>query len=110
MAPDATLLAVRRGASRRVTLALLLAGPLGIGSCVPRTLRTDQLEQRLTREIVATIGVDPIRVACPAGIEVRRGDVFDCVATAPNGDRLRIEVTQVDDEGGVTWEIAGSAE
>jgi hypothetical protein len=110
MAPDATLPAVRRGASRRATLALLLAVPLGIGSCVPRTLRTDQLERRLTREIVATIDVRELRVECPEGIEVRRGDTFVCEATAPNGDRVRIEVTQVDDEGGVTWEIAGPAE
>ena len=84
--------------------------PLGIGSCVPRTLRTDQLERRLTREIVATTDVDDIRVDCPTGIEVRRGDTFVCIATAQNGDRLRIVVTQVDDEGAVTWEIAGSAE
>jgi hypothetical protein len=110
MAPDATLRAVRRGASRRVSLALLLAVPLGIGSCVPRTLRTDQLERRLTREIVATLDVPGIRVDCPTGIEVRSGDTFVCVATAPNGDRLRIDVTQVDDEGAVTWELAGSAE
>jgi Domain of unknown function (DUF4333) len=110
MAPDATLLAVRRGASRRATLALLLAVPLGIGSCVPRTLRTDQLERRLTREVVAALDVPGIRVDCPTGIEARRGDTFVCVATAPNGDRLRIAVTQVDDEGAITWETAGSAE
>jgi hypothetical protein len=84
--------------------------PLGIGSCVPRTLRADQLEQRLTRELVETMNVERIRVDCPVGIEVRRGDTFACVAMAPNGDRVRIDVTQVDDEGGVTWEIAGSAE
>jgi hypothetical protein len=101
---------VRRGASRRATLALLLAVPLGIGSCVPRTLRTDQLERRLTREIVAALDAPGVRVDCPTGIEVRDGDMFVCVATAPNGDRLRIDVTQVDDEGAVTWEIAGSAE
>ena len=110
MAPDATLRVVRRGASRRATLALLLAVPLGIGSCVPRTLRTDQLERRLAREVAATLDVPGIRVDCPAVIEVQRGDTFDCVATAPNDDRLRIEVRQVDDEGGVTWEIAGPAE
>jgi Domain of unknown function (DUF4333) len=101
---------VRRGANRRTTLALLLAVSLGIGSCVPRTLRTDQLERRLAREVVTATDVDGIRVDCPAGIEVRRGDTFVCVATAPNGDRMRIDVTQVDDEGSVTWEIAGSAE
>jgi hypothetical protein len=101
---------VRRGASRRAVLALLLAVPFGIGSCVPRTLRTDLLERRLSRELVATLDVPDIGVECPTGIEVRRGDTFVCVATAPNGDHVRIVVTQVDDDGSVTWELAGPAE
>jgi len=110
MAPDATLRSVRRGASRWATLALLLAVTLGIGSCVPRTLRTHELEQRLSRELVTTLDVSGIRVACPSGIEVREGDTFVCVATAPSGDQIRVEVTQVDDDGSVTWEILGAAE
>lgn len=101
---------MRRGASRQAILALLLAVPLGIGSCVPRTLRTDELEPRLARELVETLDVRGIRVDCPTGVEVRRGGTFACIATAPNGDRLRIVVTQVDDHGSVTWEIAGPAE
>lgn len=88
----------------------MLAVPVATGSCIPRTLRTDQLERRLSRDLVETLGVPGIRVSCPSDVEIRRGDTFVCVATAPNGDRLRIEVTQVDDDGSVTWELAGPAE
>ena len=101
---------VRRGSSRRVVLALLLAVPLGSGSCVPRTLRTDELERGLGREVAEALDVAVIRVDCPTGIEVRRGDTFPCVATTPTGDRIRIEVTQVDDEGSIAWEVASAAE
>jgi len=110
MALDATLRPVRRGASRRAVLALLLAVPFGIGSCVPRTLATDRLEPRLRRELVSTLHVSGIQVDCPSGVEVREGDTFVCVAVAPNGDRVRIEVTQVDDEGSLAWRILGPAE
>jgi Domain of unknown function (DUF4333) len=109
MALDATLRVVRWGASRRATLALLLAVPLGIGSCVARTLRTDELERRLSRDVSATLEVSGILVDCPPDIEVREGATFVCEATAPNGDRTRIDVTQVDDDGSVTWEIASAA-
>jgi hypothetical protein len=80
------------------------------GGCVPRTLRTDQLETRLTRELETALGIEGIRVACPTSVEIEEGDVFDCLATEPDGDRLRLRVTQVDDEGGVTWETLEPAE
>ncbi|HZB02541.1 MAG TPA: DUF4333 domain-containing protein [Actinomycetota bacterium] len=110
MAPDATLRVVLRGASRRVFLALLLAVPLGIGSCVPRTLRIGELERRLAGEVSETLDVHGIRVECPNGIEVRPGDTFRCTATDPFGDVIRIVVTQVDDEGSIAWEVASGAE
>ena len=84
--------------------------PLGIGSCVPRTLRTDELERRLGREVAETLDIPRLVVGCPASIEVRRGDTFSCIATAPNGDRVQIQVTQVDDEGSIAWEVASDAE
>jgi hypothetical protein len=97
---------VRRGASRGAALALLLAVPIATGSCVPRTLRTDQLERRLARDLERTLHV-AATVTCPPDIEVRRGAVVICVATDPDGDRVRIRVTQVDDDGAVTWEVVG---
>ena len=107
MAPDATLRAVR-GTSRPAALALVVALSVAAGGCGARTLRTDQLERRLARELSERISVSDIRVECPPDIEVRRGDRFVCTATAPDRtERIRIEVTQVDDEGSVTWEFAG---
>jgi hypothetical protein len=101
---------VRRGASRRAALALLATLLVGTASCAPRTLRTDQLERRLAREVGSELDVAGVRVACPEPIEIREGDVFDCVATAPDGDRLRIRVTQLDDQGTLTWEPAPPAD
>ena len=47
---------------------------------------------------------------CPDGVEVRKGATFACTARARGEDvGLRIVVTQLDDEGHVTWEIAGAA-
>ncbi len=51
-----------------------------------------------------------IAATCPNHIEVRKGATFVCTARAPSEDvGLRIVVTQLDDEGNVTWEIAGAA-
>lgn len=47
---------------------------------------------------------------CPEDVEVRRGGTFACTARAPGEtEGLRIDVTQLDDDGNVTWEIAGAA-
>lgn len=110
MGADVTLHPVRRGANLSAALALLLAVPVATGSCAPRTLRTDLLERRVSRNLERVLDRTGIRVGCPAFVEVREGAVFECVATEPNGDRLRILVTQIDDDGGVRWETAGAAE
>ncbi len=91
-------------------LIVLLIVPVAIGSCVPRTLDTGQLERRIERQLSDQLNVDGIEVACPLDVEVTEDDRFSCVATAPGEtDALRIDVTQVDDDGNVTWEIAGAA-
>ena len=47
---------------------------------------------------------------CPEDMEVSKGATFACTARAPGEDvGLRIVVTQLDDDGHVTWEIAGAA-
>jgi hypothetical protein len=84
---------------------------MAAGGCVPRTLDADQLERRLGREVSARLGVPGIMATCPDGVEVRRGGRLTCTARGPGeAVALRIVVTQLDDEGNVTWEIAGAAE
>lgn len=85
--------------------------PAAIGGCIPATLDMPQLERRLERQLSDQLNVDGIEVRCPVEVEVEEGATFSCVATAPGEtDALRIDVTQIDDEGDVTWEIAGAGE
>jgi hypothetical protein len=102
--------AVPSGTPPHPTLALLLSVSVAVGSCAARTLNTDQLERRLGRQLSDRLGVAGIVAECPEGVEVRRRATFACTARAPGEDvELRIDVTQLDDEGNVTWEIAGAA-
>jgi hypothetical protein len=96
--------------SPRPTLVLLLALSVATGACTPRMLDSAQLERRLAREISDVLDVPRVEVACPDDAEVRKDSTLDCVARAPGETAgLRILVTQVDDDGNVTWEIAGAA-
>jgi hypothetical protein len=103
--------AVPSGTPPRPTLVFLLLITVAVGSCAARTLHVDQLERRLGRQLSDRLGVSGIEAECPEDVEVERGRTFVCTARAPGEDvRLRIEVTQVDDDGNVTWEIVGTAE
>jgi hypothetical protein len=91
-------------------LVLLLALSVATGACTPRMLDSDQLERRLARELSDQLDVPGVEVSCPDDVEVRQGSTLDCIARAPGETTgLRIVVTQVDDDGNVTWEVAGAA-
>ena len=91
------------------TLVLLLVLSVATGACAPRMLDSEQLERRLSRELSDQLDVPGIEVECPDA-EAREGSTLDCIARAPGETAgLRIVVTQVDDDGKVTWEIAGAA-
>jgi Domain of unknown function (DUF4333) len=91
-------------------LVALLIAPVAVGSCVPRTLDTAQLERRIAHQLSDQLNVDGVGVSCPEDVRVAEGHRFRCTATASDGsDAVRIDVTQVDDDGNVTWEISGTA-
>ena len=103
--------AVPSGIPPHPTLAFLLLVSIVAGSCAARTLNTDQLERRLGRQVSDRLGVSGIEATCPDDIDVHKGATFACAARAPGEDvGLRIVVTQLDDDGNVSWEIAGTAE
>lgn len=102
--------AVPSGSPPHPTLVLLLVVSVATGACTPRPLDTEQLERRLERGLSDRLRVPGITVDCPLEIEARDGSTFDCIARAPGESTgIRIEVTQLDDDGNVTWEIAGVA-
>ena len=92
-------------------LVLILVLSVATGACAPRMLDGDQLERRLARELSEQLDVPGVEVTCPDDAEVDQGATLDCVARAPGESAgLRILVTQLDDDGNVTWEITGTAE
>ena len=110
MASDATLRAVSSG-SPGPTFVLLLVLSLATGACTPRLLDAAQLERRLSREISERLDVANVAVECPDDAEAQQGATLACVARAPGETQgLRIQVTQLDGDGNVVWEIAGPAE
>ena len=103
--------AVPAGIPPSPTLAFFIVISLVAGGCAARTLNTDQLERRLGGQVSDQLGVTGIVATCPDDVEVGEGATFVCTARRQGGtDALRIVVTQLDDDGNVTWEIAGAAE
>ena len=81
-------------------LAVIVAGcSFSIGG---DTIDAADLEASLADQLAPQAGVDPgdVIVACPEDQEAKKGSKFECELTAPNGDKVRVDVTLTDDEGG----------
>jgi hypothetical protein len=85
-------------------VALCLA--VAATACGP-TLNEDELEQQLRGELHSRFPSTTWDVACPSGVAPEAGATFECTATAEDGRRLELEITQDDDDGRVTWRIVG---
>jgi Domain of unknown function (DUF4333) len=91
-----------RTAALATGIAVLAAG---VAACGESKLDTGEAESEIRAGITRQTGVKIESVRCPDNVEARAGDTFRCVATASNGQRARVEVTQRDDEGSVTWRL-----
>jgi hypothetical protein len=85
-------------------VALCLA--VAATACGP-TLNEDELERQLRGELQTRFPGPDWEVSCPGGVAPEAGATFDCTATAEDGRRLELEITQDDDDGRVTWRIVG---
>lgn len=92
-------------APRAALVTGLALGAAVIGACGESRLDTDKAESAIRAGITRQTGVKIDAVRCPDEVEVRKGDTFRCVARASNGQRARVEVTQRDDEGAVSWRL-----
>lgn len=89
-----------------VACAALAASVLA--GCGEKKLDTAKAESAIGADIARQTGLEIESVRCPDEVEAKRGGRFRCVATAKNGDRGSVRVTQRDDQGTVTWKLAGS--
>ncbi|MCX6434067.1 MAG: DUF4333 domain-containing protein [Actinobacteria bacterium] len=73
---------------------------------IPATdLDTLTLESGVTDELAKQVG-GTWTVVCPKGIAIENGATFTCDATSADGQTETVNVTQTDDQGNVTWELA----
>lgn len=103
-----------RARSRAATLvgpvAIALALTVATAGCSEVRIRLGGLDVRpLQAQILeglrAELPVELVEVTCPEGVQPRAGDVFLCRVLAADGSVGIVEVTQVDDQGNVAWEL-----
>jgi hypothetical protein len=95
---------MRRGQGRAVLVGAALVASVSATAC-GKELDVSKPEEAIAREVERVYGVEVEGVSCPRDVQVREGATFDCLVVLP-GDRLTANVTQTDDEGGLSFELA----
>jgi hypothetical protein len=102
-----------RGPWRAVVLVVALLGIAGVAvafllsAVASRSLLdTGAIEQQVAESLSQSTGLTTT-VICPDEVTIAAGDTFTCTATTDDGRTAQIEVTQDDDQGNVTWQVAG---
>jgi Domain of unknown function (DUF4333) len=97
----------RRAARGWLPLALATAALLVATGCnVDKQIDTDRAASDIKRTLSAESAGNVRSVRCPDKVAAEKGARFRCVATASDGSRIRIVVTQTNSDGGVRWRIA----
>jgi uncharacterized protein DUF4333 len=86
---------------------LLLLSVVFLAGCGGRTLDTSRLETQIGRTLSERSGLPITSVDCPNDVKAKKGGQFACTVTTSSKERVRVNVTQDDDQGGVTWKLAG---
>jgi Domain of unknown function (DUF4333) len=92
-------------AGRGALVTGLVLAAVATGGCGESRLDTDRVESAIRGGITRQTGVKIDTVRCPDEVKAREGDTFNCLARASNGQRARVEVTQRDGEGAVSWRL-----
>lgn len=88
------------GIARGVAVASLALAATG---CTDR-IDVPGLEARLAQDLRSEYDM-AFTVACPDDVEVGKGKNFRCTAEAADGTTLVLDMTQIDDEASITYEI-----
>jgi hypothetical protein len=88
----------------RLARTTVLAALVLVGAACTRTLDTDSLEQTLKERVATDTGSQITSVTCDEDVAAEAGGTFGCVATEGSGSTFRLEVTQIDDQGHVSYE------
>jgi Domain of unknown function (DUF4333) len=94
----------RRRAAAGVAACLSL---VMLAGCGDRTLDTSRLETQIGKTLSDRTGFRITTVDCPNDVKAKKGGRFTCTVTTSRNERVAVNVVQDDDQGGVTWKLAG---
>jgi hypothetical protein len=92
----------------RLTRTAAIAAVVVLAVACTKSLDTSSLESTLQSQAAETLGVSDLTVSCPDNVKVQAGGTFTCTATG-SGAAFTLTVTQSDDQGTVTWKVAGAS-
>jgi hypothetical protein len=72
-----------------------------LAGCGTETLDADKAETQIESAIEGQTGADVSSVDCPDDVKAEKGKEFTCEATAADGTKATIGLTQTSDEGDV---------
>jgi Domain of unknown function (DUF4333) len=98
-------MSMRSRPARAVTLMLLAIA----ATACSKTLDTEGLEVELKSQIEEQTEGTITSVDCPADVEAKAGESFECSAEEGSGATFTIRVTQRDGEGNVDWEVVDAS-
>ena len=96
-----------RGQGRRRfggALCIAAVAAVALAGCT-KELDVSKPERAIGREVEQAYGVDVVKVTCPDKIKAQAGATFRCVIELKE-DRLTANVTQTDDNGGLSFKLA----
>jgi hypothetical protein len=87
--------------SRAGLLFAALVAPVVLAGCGTETLDADKAETQVESAIEGQTGADVSSVDCPDDVKAEKGKKFTCEATATDGTKATITLTQTSDDGDV---------
>jgi hypothetical protein len=93
--------------ARGAAAAALACAALGVlAGCGEKTLEKDSAESEITDKLKDQ-GLTAKSVECPDDMKAKKGEVHECDLTAPNGEKLKVKLTMLDDDGKFRFEVQG---
>ena len=78
---------------------------LGMVACTSM-LSMDAIKSAISDGVKSQMGLEIASVTCPESRPIKAADTFECTATPKVGGNLVVKVTQKDDQGNISWELA----
>jgi hypothetical protein len=84
--------------------SLAAAALLTLTACGVTEVDIDAVEENITSEVKDQLDAD-VTVDCPDQVDWETGESFTCDVAAEEGTTRQANVTMVDDDGNVRWEL-----